>query len=436
MDSGPLGVLLFFINQILTQPYLIMGVVTLVGMVLLKKSIPEVFTSTMKTMFGFIILFLGVGGMVPPIINMARVVNDVLGVTGIGTGTSGPLYHIVDPVPFTFVGSTVLISAFLLQLLVARFTRWKYVYIVGNMMPGAAYGLAFVFSTVIQDPIQLILICTPLVTAYWTIGPAIVNQWDKEWIPGGAYTLGHCQYIGEIAGGYLGPYIGDAEKESSEKIQFPGWLSILSDNTILNAVILLIMWIILGFLAGPVRLAGYAGGTWEPLWLLKNALDFTCGLTVILFGVRIQIGELTVAFEGFRERIVPGAIPAYDCPTVYPYGPQAVTLGFLSHLVGQVAGTLTLALSGFPVIAMPQAFLFFDGATIGVYTDKRGGWKAVLLIGVVTGIIGVWCAALAYNIYPEVLKSQINPGSVGGNLDQSVIHCILLYLLLPFRTIS
>lgn len=428
-------IVVFFITQILGQAYVIMGLITLVGMLLLRKRLSEVFTSTLKTMFGIIILFLGVNGMVGPIITMSGLMNTLFGVTGLATGGGAPIFGLKEPADFTLVGSMTLILAFALQLLVARFTRWKYVYIVGNMMPVWSYGVPMCFSIAIQDPIILILLSSVVCTAYWTIGPALVHQWDKEWIPGASYTLGHCQYIGEVMGGYLGPYIGDPKKESAENIKFPGWLSIFADNTILNTTVLLVMWIIIGVAAGPTLLGTYAGGTWVPIWVLSQALYFTCGLTVILFGVRIMIGQLTMAFEGFREKVVPGAVPAYDCPTVYPYGPQAVTVGFVFYLIGQVLGTLSQVAVHYPYVALPGAFLFFDGATIGVYADKRGGWKTAAIVGIITGMMCIWGTSLQYPLYPAAVKMYSGPGTYGGNLDEMVLWVPIVFIANMFRTV-
>jgi len=428
-----IDLLLYALQQVLGQAYIMIGLVTLFGMLLLRKPISEVFTSTLKAMFGMVILFLGVGGMIGPIITMSSVLNTLFGVTGLIPGGQPFLFGITDPVDFAMVSSITLVLAFFIQLLIARFTRWKYVYIVGNMMWVWAMGVPSVLCIAITDPVQLILISSVLTALYWTIGPAVVHQWDKEWIPGAAYTLGHAQYIGEILGGYIGPYIGDPEKESAEKLKFPGWLAVFQDNTILNTAVLLVMWIVVTVVAGPAILLPYTGGLWLPIWILSQALNFTCGLTVILFGVRIMIGQLTVAFEGFKEKLVPGAVPAYDCPTVYPYGPQAMTLGFITYLIGQAAGTLSMALMHFPYITLPGTFLFFDGSTIGIYCDKRGGWKTVVLVCLLTGFLCVWGVSLQWPLYPASIK--IYPGTFSGNLDQSLLWVPLIWLANLFRKV-
>ncbi|GAE81020.1 integral membrane protein [Cutibacterium acnes JCM 18920] len=61
-------------------------------------------------------------------------------------------------------------------------------------------------------------------------------------------------------------------------------------------------------------------------------------MAVILFGVRIILGELIPAFQGIASKVVPGAIPALDCPIVFPYAQNAVLIGFISSFIGGWSG--------------------------------------------------------------------------------------------------
>lgn len=45
------------------------------------------------------------------------------------------------------------------------------------------------------------------------------------------------------------------------------------------------------------------------------------------------IAEIVPAFKGIADKLVKDAKPALDCPTVFPFAPNAVIVGFLASFV-------------------------------------------------------------------------------------------------------
>lgn len=92
---------------------------------------------------------------------------------------------------------------------------------------------------------------------------------------------------------------------------------------------------------GELLVAGETTTHWA-VFAIKSGLNFAGAVYVILSGVRLVVSEIVPAFRGIAEKLVPGAVPAIDCPVVFPYAPNAVLIGFLVSFVGGVVGLLVL----------------------------------------------------------------------------------------------
>ena len=71
-------------------------------------------------------------------------------------------------------------------------------------------------------------------------------------------------------------------------------------------------------------------------------------------------------------------------------------LGLIFGFIGQIVGLLLLLIFKSPIFLVPGFIpLFFDNATIAIFANKFGGWKAAMIICIVNGIIQILGSALA-----------------------------------------
>ena len=136
-------------------------------------------------------------------------------------------------------------------------------------------------------------------------------------------------------------------------------------------------------------------------------MNFSGAVYVILSGVRLVVSEIVPAFRGIAEKLVPGAVPAIDCPVVFPYAPNAVLIGFLVSFAGGIVGLLILI--AFNASIAPVALIlpgvvphFFCGASAGVFGNAEGGWRGCVLGSFVHGLLITFLPAAVMPVFTNM----------------------------------
>lgn len=141
-----------------------------------------------------------------------------------------------------------------------------------------------------------------------------------------------------------------------------------------------------------------------------------------MYGVGMFLEELTNAFVSISTKFIPGSRPALDVPTIFPYAPTAILVGFISsYTAGLVAIAIMLALH-FSTVIIPAAHIcFFSGGTSAIFGNSTGGWRGAIAGSFVMGLL---LAFLPLVLMPTFQHMGIN-GSTFPNVDYNVIGIFL-----------
>jgi len=391
-----MAVINFIATQIIGNPGILFGLITLLGMLLLKKSFPDILMGVVKTVIGYLILVLGCGPLQSACTPVGGWINDLLGVQGIV-----PQNWIIMSEATTRFGSQVglaVLVGFVVNLLLARFTKLKNVALTGQILViWASWAVGVLVAYPMANFITVVLVAGVFCGIYNWLASAISYHFMKK---SGRMTDEFSLYVTEITGialtCWLSPVVGNKDKRCDD-MEVPESLEWLRDTTVSVSVIATIIWTIIGLIAGPARVAAYSGGQNWIIYLIFLGLNFGMGLTVVLFGVRMMLAEIVPAFKGISTRLIKGAIPGLDYPTVFQFAPMAVFIGFLSNLAGGILATFVMTFSGLPVVVLPAVWMnFWTGGTLGVFADAYGGRRACIIVNLVLGFLAPFGWALAY----------------------------------------
>jgi ascorbate PTS system EIIC component len=394
-------------RDVLGVPAYLVGLMTLVALIASRKSFGEVIGGALKATLGFIILGIGAGAVIGALNPLGALITGAFGVDGV-VPTNEAITAIVADIPD--VAQNVAFAMFLgviLSLVIARLTPLRYVFLTGHHMLFMATVLTVVLYNANVDSIITVLVAAIGLATMMVIMPAFSMPWMKRVTGNQPLAMGHFGTLGYIAAGITGQVVGKGSK-STEEMQFPGGLRFLRDPMIGTAVAMIVIYILLAaaFTArvgeaaaieatGEAMGAGAAGagGLMGFLTVMFNqALIFGGGVAVILLGVRTILGEIVPAFAGIAERVIPGAVPALDCPVAFPYAPNAVIIGFLASVAGGLLGFGILwaglgAALVIPLILPGMIPHFFTGGTAGVFGNATGGRRGAVAGGFVNGLI-------------------------------------------------
>ncbi len=415
-----------FITDFLSTPAFIIGLVALLGLLALRKSGSDIVKGTIKTILGFLILQQGAGIIVNSLIPFSQLFENAFNLTGI-IAEDNAIAAAVQTV-LSKETSFILVLGFLINLLLARVTKMKYIFLTGHMMFSSAATYAIVLDLMGINGWSAIAIGSVIQGLTSVIFPALAQPFVRKVTGNDNVAFGFWGSSLIWMSGWLGGKFGN-KAQSTEDLKISDKFDFLKEMSILMSIVMILVVGITAIFADRELLNQLSGGTSPILFVILTSATFVVGILVLLQGVRMFLAELIPAFKGISEKIVPGAIPALDVPIFYSFAPNATTIGFIMAMIGGIVATFVSSLT--TVIVLPSVIgLFFMGAAAGVFGNAMGGRRGAIIAGLVLGFVYQMMVALAF---PLVDLTQYGIGGLWFSSPDVIFVILLMKLVaLPF----
>lgn len=413
-----------FLVSLLSNPAILLAVVSCIGLVAQHKKGTEVLTGTFRTAIGFLIFGVGATTMTGTLQNFNIMFQKGFHLTGVIASPEAATA--LAQGKYGFVVSVTLIMGFIMNLVFARITPFKNVFFTGGHSLFFACVLALILKSYGYSNTLAIIIGGTLLGFVSAALPQLCQPFMRKITGGDFQAIGHFNMIGYALSGLLGGIFKKHKDESTENINFPQWLSFFKDFLMGVAVVMLIIFYVAAIAAGKTVVSKLSGTTDWLVFPMIQALTFTAGISILMTGVRMFLAEITAAFVAISEKFIPGSRPALDVPTIFPFAPTAVLVGFLSSYVAGILAIFVMVMMKFPIVIIPAAHIcFFSGGTAGVFGNSTGGWRGAVLGSFVVGLL---LAFLPLLLYPTFSGMGIT-GSTFPNVDYNVIGSLLNWFL-------
>lgn len=396
-----LAIARFVVNEILSVPAYMVGLITAVGLIALRRSTGQVVGGGLKAVLGFLLIGAGAGLVTAALDPLGTMIQGATGAQGV-VPTNEAIVAIAQE-EFGAQVAWTMIAGFALSLVLARFTPLRYVFLTGHHTLFMATLLTMVLAATGLPSAGSVLLGSVLLAVVMVALPALAQPWTRAVGGDGRIAIGHFGTLGYVAAGATGQLVGRGSR-STEDMKLPEGLRFLRDSMVATALSMVLVYVAVALLywarqgtAAALEMFPPAEGV-EPtvghfvMAAVMQGLQFGIGVAVILYGVRTILGELVPAFQGIAERIVPGAVPALDAPIVFPFAQNAVLVGFLSSFAGGLATLAVMAWAVAPAFGLALILPglvphFFTGGAAGVYGNATGGRRGAVCGAFANGVV-------------------------------------------------
>ncbi|WP_303847503.1 PTS ascorbate transporter subunit IIC [Aeromonas sobria] len=374
----------FLMFDVLSEPAVLVGLIALIGLIAQKKPVTECIKGTVKTIMGFVILGAGATLVINSLGDFAVIFQHAFGIKGVV-----PNNEAIVSIAQTSFGkemAMIMFFAMLVNILIARLTPWKFIFLTGHHTLFMSMMVAVILSAGGMSGVPLIAVGSLVVGVAMVFFPAIAQPFMRQITGSDDVALGHFSTCSYVLSALIGAKFGN-KAHSCEDVQVPKSLLFLRDTPVAISFTMGIIFLVTATFAGPEFVTSVAKGKHWLMFSLMQSITFAAGVYVILQGVRMVIAEIVPAFKGISDKLVPNAKPALDCPIVFPYAPNAVLIGFLSSFAAGLVGMALLYVMGLTVIIPGVVPHFFVGAAAGVFGNATGGRRGAILGSFANGLL-------------------------------------------------
>ncbi|AKN30507.1 PTS ascorbate transporter subunit IIC [Clostridium carboxidivorans P7] len=275
----------------------------------------------------------------------------------------------------------IMIIAMLVNIIICKFTRIKYIFLNGYYIFYMAGMMAILINN--KNSKIFIMLAGAYLGIFMSILPFITSIFIKRISKRDDIGLAHFGSFACIIGGICALIFKKREEIKKEKNK----ISFMRDSSVLMAVSMFVIYLLAVINVDKGFLNDFTGETDKLYIAFKYSINFTVSFYLIVLGVRMMTDEILYSFKGIAEKIISDAKPALDAAVFFVYKPEMIIIGFIcSLLAGIITLLIQIKLKTTIVVPAVTAHLF-SGGTASIFGYSVSGRRGAVLSSFVHGVI-------------------------------------------------
>ncbi|WP_312581427.1 PTS ascorbate transporter subunit IIC [Atlantibacter hermannii] len=414
-------------------PAVIIAIVAFLGLLFQKASLSRLITGTFLSFIGFTMIKVGGGILMKVLTAFSSLFSKAFDIVGVVPSNEAIMSATIDKLGAT--AALILLFSMILNILLARFTRFKFIYLSLHLVLFMAFALTAVLMQFGFSNFQMIVIASLFIGSYMAISPFILNRFSRQIIGSDEYAISHAAISSYVIGSFMGKWFGN-KKTDTEHLNISNKFDFIREPNIATLLTMLVLLLISCIFASQPQIKDamtqvYGAGAGDKnvvIFILEQSAIFACGLYLAKAGVNLFTAEIVPAFKGFARVFAPGAVPAVDVMVLFTKAPNATLIGFLISFMVELVCIVIFPFIGLPIIVPGIMASFITGGAAAIFGNATGGFRGAVIASSINGLLLCVMPALTLPIFSQLGAH----GVTFADPDFTIPSLILDYILRLF----
>lgn len=388
-------------------PAVIIAIVAFLGLLFQKASVSRLITGTALSFIGFTMIKVGGSILMKVLTAFSSLFSKSFDIVGVVPSNEAIMAATIDKLGAT--AALILLFSMILNIILARFTRFKFIYLSLHLVLFMAFALTAVLMQFGFSNYQMVMICSVLIGTYMAVSPFILNRFSREIIGSDEYAISHAAISSYIIGSYMGKWFGNKSTDT-EHLKISNKFDFIREPNIATLLTMLVLLLISCLFATQPQVKDamtmvYGPGAGDKnvvIFILEQSAIFACGLYLAKAGVNLFTAEIVPAFKGFARVLAPGAVPAVDVMVLFTKAPNATLIGFLLSFIVELVCILIFPVIGLPIIVPGIMASFITGGAAAIFGNATGGFRGAVIASGINGLLLCVLPALTLPIFSQL----------------------------------